>query len=201
MALFQPQIAAVCEAFGFGAESATALLEQLEVMHLARAKSRGYNAPGFWVSDNLRFLSVPLFLAAVRVLLLFWGRSTGHSVASTTTTSKIKSLLVKAFFAWQRECTGAQQGILDRMNGAADGGLAQAVGVSNVGVSAVLTPVHQIRANTSKVIKSRSSRQCLGGRPPLGRCAARAKDMAENVSGETLVSRLNTGGFSKEASA
>ena len=123
-------------------------------MHLVRAKSRGYNTPGFWSSDNLRFLSVPLFLAAVRVFPLFWGRSTGHSVASTTTTSKIKSLLVKAFFAWQRECTGAQQGILDRMNGAADGGLAQAVSVSKVGVSAVLTPVHQIRAKTSRSSKA-----------------------------------------------
>ena len=97
MALFQPQIPAVCEALGLGAGQDPALLEQLEVMHLARAKSRGYNAPGFWVSDNLRFLSVPLFLAAVRVLLLFLGRSTGHSVASTTTTSNRMSLLVKAF--------------------------------------------------------------------------------------------------------
>ena len=97
MALFQPQIAAVCEALGFGTEHDPALLEQLEVMYLARTKSRGYNAPGFRVSDNLRFLSVALFLATVRVLLLFLGRSTGHSVASTTTTSNRMSLLVKAF--------------------------------------------------------------------------------------------------------
>jgi len=45
--------------------------------------------------------------------------------------------------AGQSELAAAHQGILDRADGAADGGLAQAIGLSDVSIGAVLAPVHQ----------------------------------------------------------
>ena len=45
--------------------------------------------------------------------------------------------------AWQAEGAGAQQGILDDVDGAADGGLAEAIRLGDVGVGAVLAPVHE----------------------------------------------------------
>lgn len=97
VALLQAQIAAVRQALGTGVDRRPALPEQLEVVRLARTESRREDAPRLQIGDDLRFLGVALLLAAVRALLLFWGRSTGHSVASITTTSKTTSLLVRAF--------------------------------------------------------------------------------------------------------
>ena len=82
----QAQIAAVRQAAGPAKQSRPALDQQLEVVPLARAEGRGDDAPTSLLDQALGFLRVALLLAAVPQLLLFWGRSTGHSVASTTTT-------------------------------------------------------------------------------------------------------------------
>ena len=84
--LDNPQIAAVRQAPGLRPQCRPAALEELEVMHLARAEGRRQDHPGPLIGDELCLLRVALLLAAVGAALLFWGRSTGHSVASTTTT-------------------------------------------------------------------------------------------------------------------
>ena len=50
--------------------------------------------------------------------------------------------------ARQRELARAQQGVLNGMNGATNSGLAQTVSLSDVGVSAVLAPVHECHQET-----------------------------------------------------
>ena len=86
MMLEQTQIAAICQTLCLRRHRRPALPEELEVVHLARAERRGQDVFGLLVSDYLSLLRVALFLAAVTSVLLFWGRSTGHSVASMTTT-------------------------------------------------------------------------------------------------------------------
>ena len=84
--LEQTQITAVCQALCLRRHRCPALPEELEVVHLARAERRCQDLLGFLVGDYLSLLRVTLFLAAVTAVLLFFGRSTGHSVASITTT-------------------------------------------------------------------------------------------------------------------
>ena len=53
-----------------------------------------------------------------------------------------------------------------------------------------------------KVIKSRSSRHSLGGRPKKGRCFSRASHIETKVAGITPVKRLKSVGFrSRSASS
>lgn len=86
MLLDQAQIAAVREAPGLRPQRRPAALEELEVVRLARAEGGRDDLPGSLVGDYLGLLGVALLLAAITSALLFWGRSTGHSVASMTTT-------------------------------------------------------------------------------------------------------------------
>jgi hypothetical protein len=97
VALRQAQIPAVRQALGLWQERQTGPQEQLEVVRPARAEARHEDALCLRVGDDLRFLGVALLLTAVTLSLFFFGRSTGHSVASTTTTSKAMSVLVSAF--------------------------------------------------------------------------------------------------------
>jgi hypothetical protein len=97
VALRQAQIPAVRQALGLRQERQAGLLEQLEIVRPAHTEARHEDAFRLWVGDDLRFLGVALLLATVTLALFFFGRSTGHSVASTTTTSKAMSLLVSAF--------------------------------------------------------------------------------------------------------
>lgn len=78
-------------------QAASAVLEQYKVVLAALSKSCSKNHLCLWVHDQLRFLSMPLFLAAVMPTLLFFGRSIGCSVASINTTSINVSLGCKAF--------------------------------------------------------------------------------------------------------
>ena len=86
MMLRQPQVAAVGQALGLLGQRRPAALEELEVVRPARAEGRREDLLGLLVGDYLSLLGVALLLAAVGAALLFWGRSTGHSVASMTTT-------------------------------------------------------------------------------------------------------------------
>ena len=80
------------------------VLEKLEVMFAALAEGGGYNFSRLLVGNQLRFLSVALLFAAVVLFLAFFGRSTGCSLTSTSTTSKIVSLGWRAFLPGKRNC-------------------------------------------------------------------------------------------------
>lgn len=97
MTLGQAQIATFRQAACPAKQSRPALHQQLEVVPPARAEGRGNDAPTGLLDQDLGFLGVALLFAAVPLLLLFWGRSTGHSVASTTTTCSCHWLWVSAF--------------------------------------------------------------------------------------------------------
>lgn len=86
MVLEQPEITAVCQALCLLGHRCPTALKELEIVPLADTERRCQDLFGLLVGDYLGFLRVTLFLAAVPTLLLFWGRSTGHSVASMTTT-------------------------------------------------------------------------------------------------------------------
>jgi len=68
-----------------------ALLEKPEVMSSSLAKSGTDYLPCFAVGHYLRLLRVALLFAGVISPLFFLGRSTGLSVTSTNTTSKLFS--------------------------------------------------------------------------------------------------------------
>jgi len=77
--------------------------EQLAVVNAALCRCVGTNDFGRDLVDHdLRLYRVALFLAGVAAALLFFGRSTGVSVASTRTTSKILSDVNNAFFPGRR---------------------------------------------------------------------------------------------------
>ena len=67
---------------------ALVILEKLEVMFASKGKGGCHNFGGLFVSNQLRFLGVSPFFAAVMLSLAFFGRSIGCSLASTSTTSK-----------------------------------------------------------------------------------------------------------------
>lgn len=80
------------------------VLEKLEVMFVARAEGGGHNFSRLLVGNQLRFLRVSLLFAAIVPFLAFFGRSTGCSLTSTSTTSKIVSLGWRAFLPGKRNC-------------------------------------------------------------------------------------------------
>jgi hypothetical protein len=80
------------------------ILEKLEVMFATLAEGGGYNFSRLLVGNQLRFLSVSLLFAAVVLFLAFFGRSTGCSLTSTSTTSKIVSLGRSACLPGKRNC-------------------------------------------------------------------------------------------------
>jgi hypothetical protein len=80
------------------------ILEKLEVMFATLAEGGGYNFSRLLVGNQLRFLSVSPLFAAVVLFLAFFGRSTGCSLTSTSTTSKIVSLGWSAFLPGKRNC-------------------------------------------------------------------------------------------------
>ena len=83
----QPLIAAVGEQFKALVRLDSAPLVEREVMDGAAGVCRADDLPGAPVDDDLALQGVPLLLAAVVGLLLFFGRSTGVSATSTTTNS------------------------------------------------------------------------------------------------------------------
>ena len=97
MLVLQPLVAAVPQATGALLERQRTGLEQGEVVQFPRTKSRCQNPLGGLVNHDLRFVRVPLFLAAVVALLLFLGRCSGTCVASTITTSKANRGSCNAF--------------------------------------------------------------------------------------------------------
>src|SRR6266581_9153685 len=79
------------------------VFEQLEVVFASMTKSGGYDLGTFSISDYLRFLGVTFLLATVMPFLAFFGRSTGCSLTSTSTTSNTVSLLWSTFLPGSRK--------------------------------------------------------------------------------------------------
>ena len=65
MTFVQAQVAAVCQTFGLRRQRRSALLEQCEVMHLARTKCGCQDAPAGPLNQHLSFLGMALLFAAV----------------------------------------------------------------------------------------------------------------------------------------
>ena len=78
------------------------ILEKLKVMFTSLSKSSCQNFGGFLVGNQLCFLSVALLFATVMPFLAFFGRSTGCSLTSISTTSKWVSLGWSAFLPGRR---------------------------------------------------------------------------------------------------
>lgn len=94
--LVQSLIAAVSQTDMRARQRGSARFEQRKVRLLAFAKGRCDNLPRGVLGDYLGLLGMAFLLATVVATLFFFGRSQGHSVASTKTTSKIRSL-------WRRD--------------------------------------------------------------------------------------------------
>ena len=99
MDLANALVARVPETERVRGQSRAASLEQRQIVVSSRAESRCHYFATGQVCQDLRFHRVSFLFAAVVVTLplLFWGRSMGDSLASTTTTSKTAFVLVRDF--------------------------------------------------------------------------------------------------------
>lgn len=98
----QSLIASICQNAQMFRELTGIVFEHLEVVFAAMTKGGGYDLGTFSISHHLRFLGVPLLFAAVMPFLAFFGRSTGCSLTSTSTTSNTMSLAWSAFLPGRR---------------------------------------------------------------------------------------------------
>jgi len=83
----QSLITAVRQTLDFSRQIRFAMFIKRKIVPCAFGKSRVNNPLGLFASPHLRFYRVPLFLAGIISLLFFFGRSTGDSATSMTTTS------------------------------------------------------------------------------------------------------------------
>lgn len=98
MKVCQTLIACICQYSNMLGNIAALLLEELKVVLTSMSKGSGNDLSGLLACNQLRFLSMTPFFAAEMLFLAFFGRSTGCSLASTSTTSKTVSLACSAFF-------------------------------------------------------------------------------------------------------
>ena len=100
MYLAYPLVTRVPETERVCSQSRAACFEQFQIVDSSRTESGGDDFATGRVCQDLGFERVAFLFAAVVIplLLLFWGRSIGDSLASTTTTSKTAFILVKDFF-------------------------------------------------------------------------------------------------------
>ena len=102
MQFYQTLVASICQDAKMFRELTASILEKLKIVFTAITESRGYNLAAFSVSNDLRFLSMVLLFAAIMPFLPFFGRSTGCSLTSTSTTSNTVSLAWSAFLPGRR---------------------------------------------------------------------------------------------------
>jgi len=106
----QSLITSICQNAKMFREFTGIVFEQLEIVFASMTKGCGYDLGTFSVSDYLRLLGMMLLFTAVMPFLAFFGRSTGCSLTSTSTTSNTVSLAWSAFLPVNRnlpECTKA----------------------------------------------------------------------------------------------
>jgi len=102
MKFHQSLIASICQNAKVLREFTSVIFEQLKVMFASVAKGGSHDLGAFSVSNYLRFLSMSLLFATVMPFLAFFGRSTGCSLTSTSTTSNSVSLVWSAFLPGKR---------------------------------------------------------------------------------------------------
>lgn len=98
----QTLITSVCENTNIIRYFAGILLEKLKVVLAPKRKGGRKYLSGFWVCNQLCFLSVTPLFAAIIPFLSFFGRSIGCSLASNTINSKMVSLGCKTFLPGKR---------------------------------------------------------------------------------------------------
>lgn len=102
MKLHQTLVASVGQNPKVFRELTGVLFEQLEVVFASMTEGRGDDLGAFSIRHHLRFLGVTLLFAAVMPFLAFFGRSTGCSLTSTSTTSNTVSLAWSTFLPGRR---------------------------------------------------------------------------------------------------
>jgi len=98
----QSLIASICQNTQMVREFTGIIFEQLKVMFTSITKGGRYDLGTFSIRYHLRFLGVTLLFAAVVSFLAFFGRSTGCSLTSTSTTSNTVSLAWSVFLPGKR---------------------------------------------------------------------------------------------------
>ena len=188
MVLLQTLVATITQAAGCFQKWQLAVLKQGKIMHLANAKSGSYNALTGLLHDNLRFVCVPLFLAAVVALLLFLGRSTGTSVTSTITTSKAKAGACNAFLPGSVKVPAASNAVsIWRM-------VRHTVGSETSYATAMCAWLRYSRQYIS-VNSRRSAASSLQGRPRCPLVLGTQATICSNTVGCTPVRRWNSSGL------
>lgn len=102
MQVGQTLVASICQDPNVLGKVKFVILEKLEIMFATLAKGSRHDFSGFLVGDQLRFLRMSPLFAAIVLFLVFFGRSTGCSLASTRITSKTVSLGWSAFLPGRR---------------------------------------------------------------------------------------------------
>lgn len=88
MEFFDTEISGIDTGFCLFSNGQPTLLKQLKIMKVAHTDSGADNTL-IGIDHDLPFGAVAFFLSAVAASLLFFGRCTGHSVASITIYSKL----------------------------------------------------------------------------------------------------------------
>ena len=102
MQVRQSLVARICQNAKVIGEITSIILEQLKIVFASIAKRCGNNFGALAVSNYLCFLSMSLLFATVMPFLPFFGRSTGCSLTSTSTTSNAVLLAWSAFLPGRR---------------------------------------------------------------------------------------------------
>src|SRR3972149_7159610 len=98
----QSLVASICQNPNVFGNLAAIILEELKIMFAPKSKGGCHNFGGLLVSHQLRFLSMSLLFATIVLFLVFFGRSIGCSLTSTSMTSKTVSLGWSAFLPGRR---------------------------------------------------------------------------------------------------
>ena len=102
MKFHQSLITSICQNAKVLRKFTSVLFEQLKVMFASVTKGGSHDLGTFSVSNYLCFLGMSLLFTAVMPFLAFFGRSTGCSLTSTSTTSNTVSLVWSAFLPGKR---------------------------------------------------------------------------------------------------
>lgn len=100
--LHQSLVTRICQNAQMFRKLTGIVFEQLEIVFASMTKGGGYDFGAFSVSNYLCFLGMSLLFATVMPFLAFFGRSTGCSLTSTSTTSNTMSLAWSAFLPGKR---------------------------------------------------------------------------------------------------
>ncbi len=145
MQFCQTLVASICQKAKVFGEITSMILEQLKIVFASISKSRGNNFGALSVGNYLCFLGRSLLFATVMTFLAFFGRSTGCSLTSTNTTSKTVSLDWRTFLPGRRNLPDRTKmfSTFRFPYGSTDCRLADTLGVGNMELRPILSPVHQ----------------------------------------------------------